>query len=331
MPAPHVTPTRPFSPRKMAEAVQAVLSGTAVEVAAAAISARPETINDAVETYKIAGYQALEAGVADHGWYSVRTEWSDWESAEQAAVTELDPRLDRLQDRKLISGWWFIRKHPCWRIRLRPLDGLADDAKSAINTALNDLTRSGVLSRWWPVVYEPEDASFGGPVGTEIAHALFCADSRHTLAYLRQPPPGVGRKEVTMLLSTTLLSAAGLDQFERGNLWNSVAELRPLPTDTPPGRLKAMADRIRPLIASDIASTTPAGACAFATPWAAVYREAGKQLGEAAGTGHLDRGIRHVLTHMVIFNWNRLGLPASAQAVLSRAAREAVLPTQDPA
>ncbi|MGW3351750.1 hypothetical protein ACWDA3_51375 [Nonomuraea rubra] len=160
----------------MADAVLAVLSGTPTDVAAAAINTRPETLADAIETYQTAGYQALETGAADHDWYSIRIQFPDWESAEQAAMNHLGPRLDRLQD--LISVTW-------------------------------------------------------------------------------------------------------------------------------------------------------TGSCAFAGPWAASFRDAGKSLGEAAAAGYLDRGIRHVLTHLVIFHWNRLGLPATTQALLSHAARAALLPTEN--
>ncbi|MEU8356300.1 thiopeptide-type bacteriocin biosynthesis protein [Nonomuraea sp. NPDC048882] len=317
----------PVPPNKLAEAVLAVLAGTPAKVAAAAINTRAEILNDAVEAYQAAGYQALEARTADHGWYSIRTQFAGWNTAEQAAVTDLGPRLNHLQERKLIGEWWFIRKHPCWRLRLRPLSGLVPEAKAAVNAVLNDLTVSGVLTRWWPAIYEPEDASFGGPVGTEIAHALFSTDSHHILAYLRQPSPDVNRKEVSILLCATLLSAAGLDRFERGNLWNRVSELRPLPANTPPDRLEDLVERIRPLVDCDIGSIAPDGPCAFAVPWAAAFRDTGQRLGEAASFGRLDRGIRHVITHLVIFHWNRLGLPATTQGILSRAASKTLLPT----
>ncbi|MGW0802829.1 thiopeptide-type bacteriocin biosynthesis protein [Nonomuraea sp. NPDC002799] len=311
----------------MADAVLAVLAGTPAKVAAAAINTRTETLIDAIEAYQAAGYQALKARTADHGWYSIRAQFADWDTAEQAAINDLGPRLDHLQDRKLIGEWWFIRKHPCWRLRLRPFGALVPETKAAINAALNELTVSGVLTRWWPVIYEPETASFGGPVGTEIAHSLFSADSHHILAYLRQPSPDVNRKEVSMVLCATLLSAAGLDRFERGNLWNRITELRPLPANTPPSRLEDLTERIRPLVDSNIGSIDPDGPCAFAMPWAAVFRDAGQHLGEATSAGSLDRGIRHVITHLVIFHWNRLGLPALTQGILSRAASQALLPT----
>ncbi|MFI6300177.1 thiopeptide-type bacteriocin biosynthesis protein [Nonomuraea sp. NPDC050790] len=305
----------------------AVLAGTPAKVAADAINTRAETLTDAIEAYQAAGNQALEARTADHGWYSIRAQFASWNTAEQAAVTDLGPRLDHLQDRKLISEWWFIRKHPCWRLRLRPLGDLVPEAKAAVNAAVNDLTVSGVLTRWWPAIYEPEYASFGGPVGTEIAHALFSADSHHILAYLRRSSPDVNRKEVSMLLCAILLSAAGLDRYERGNLWKHVSKLRPLPTNTPSGRLEDLTERVRPLVGSNIGSIASDGPCSFAVPWAAAFHGAGQHLSQAASSGQLDRGIRHVITHLVIFHWNRLGLPATAQGILSRAAHEALLPT----
>jgi hypothetical protein len=38
----------------------------------------------------------------------------------------------------------------------------------------------------------------------------------------------------------------------------------------------------------------------------------------------LTRGIRAVITLHVIFHWNRIGLPATTQATLARAAKDAI-------
>lgn len=229
----------------------------------------------------------------------------------------------------MISSWWFIRKKPFWRLRLRLGDKVAPDhARSAVNVILDDLVTSNVISRWWPVIYEPETAAFGGALGIKIAHTLFHTDSRHILSHLRRPSEdGIGRKELSMLLCATMLSAAGLDRFERGDVWHRIAELRPVPAVTPLSKLEAMADRLRPLLAAPIDQAAPAGACAWTISWAAAFGHAGRSLRSAASTGQLDRGVRHVLTHLVIFRWNRLGLSTTSQAVLSRAAREALLPS----
>jgi hypothetical protein len=49
------------------------------------------------------------------------------------------------------------------------------------------------------------------------------------------------------------------------------------------------------------------------------------RLGPATSTD-VSRGLRAVLAHVVIFHWNRLGLPAVTQATLARAAASACLP-----
>jgi thiopeptide-type bacteriocin biosynthesis protein len=64
----------------------------------------------------------------------------------------------------------------------------------------------------------------------------------------------------------------------------------------------------------------------LATQWHDAFSDAGLRLGESARHGELDRGLRAVLTHVVIFHWNRLGLPASTQGILATAARDAYLP-----
>jgi len=53
-------------------------------------------------------------------WWQLYIEFTDWPASEQIAARHLAPLLDQVQATGLASGWWFIRKHPCWRIRLRP-------------------------------------------------------------------------------------------------------------------------------------------------------------------------------------------------------------------
>jgi thiopeptide-type bacteriocin biosynthesis protein len=73
-----------------------------------------------------------------------------------------------------------------------------------------------------------------------------------------------------------------------------------------------------PLFAAD-------GQAAYTAPWLAAHVQAGQKLGTAANGGHLDRGLRAVLAQIVIFHWNRLGLPAHTQGILAHAAKAAIL------
>jgi thiopeptide-type bacteriocin biosynthesis protein len=70
--------------------------------------------------------------------------------------------------------------------------------------------------------------------------------------------------------------------------------------------------------------TTPAGQLAGIATWINGFHTAGMALNDLNLHGHLDRGLRAVLAHHVLFHWNRLGLPYDTQSTLAHAARQAV-------
>ncbi|WP_326957553.1 thiopeptide-type bacteriocin biosynthesis protein [Amycolatopsis sp. NBC_01286] len=273
--------------------------------------------------YQAAGIAALERR-AEEEWYQVRVQFTDWSAAETIGATTLGPALDRLCADEAVAGWWFLRKHPCWRLRLSCADA------TAVDRVLDELTGIGVISRWRPTVYEPETAAFGGPTGIDTVHELFCADSAGVLNYLRQDRPGLGRRELSFLLLSGLMHAAGLDAFERGDVFDRVARLRPAPSDADTERIGKLVENVRLLLSiTDLADSelfTPSGPVAHAAPWLAALHAGGDRLGADAGAGRLDRGLRAILTHVVIFHWNRFGLSATSQGILARAAAAALLP-----
>lgn len=274
-----------------------------------------------------AGYHASELATVCHhldpDWHEVRVSFPNWDKAEATAVTHLGPTLDQLTDTGAITGWWFLRKYPCWRLRLAQPD------RATVHKALDGLTAAGILTQWRPVIYEPETIAFGGPAGLHPIHNLFCADSRGVLGYLRQPEPDLGRRELSLLLLGALADAAGLDWFERGDLFARITRIRPTP-DISNTQLERLSGNTRGLLGLPAAARsglfTAGGPAASAAPWHAAHTLAGRQLGEAAAAGTLQRGLRAVLTHLVIFHWNRLGLPAHTQGILARAATQAFLP-----
>lgn len=320
MPADHLTTT---SPHQVAAAVLAVLAGADFEAAAANSALDPADLDEALQVYQAAGLAALERR-AERDWYQVHVQFSDWSTAEAVGAAQLGPRLDRLQTGGALAGWWFLRKHPCWRLRLHGAD------TAAVDEALDKLTVAGVIARWWPTVYEPETVAFGGPAGIAAAHDLFCADARGVLDYARRDAPGLGRRELSVLLLSGLLRAAGLDGFECGDVFYKVAQLRPTPADADAARIEQLAGNVCTLLSipdlPNSALFASGGPVAHAAPWLAAFQTAGRQLGDAAAQGHLYRGIRAILTHVLIFHWNRLGLSASSQGVLARAATTALLP-----
>lgn len=317
MPAHHLTATQ-----SLATSVTRVLAGAPLDDIAVAAGLDRADLADAVATYHAAGLAALDQHTNER-WYQVRVTFPIWEAAEDIATAQLGPALDHLVDTGATRGWWFLRKHPCWRLRFDRPD------TTALHEVLDELTGAGVLSRWWPSVYEPETTAFGGPTGLRTAHELFCADSHGVLHHLRQPIPGLGRRELSLLLLGALLDGAGVDWFERGDVFARVAQLRPTPT-IEHTRIDGLTDNVRGLLGlptdahNDLFA--PGGPAALASPWRTAYIAAGQQLADAATQGTLHRGLRAVTTHIIIFHWNRLGLPASAQGILARAGTEAFLP-----
>lgn len=314
------------APYQLAAGVQAVLAGADLHTTATERALDPAHLDEAVQIYHAAGLAALEQR-AEHAWYQVRVEFSDWSTAETVGAPQLGLLLAQLQDRGELGGWWFLRKYPCWRLRLHDAD------TTAVNRLLDELTATSAMARWLPTTYEPETAAFGGTKGMDTIHDLFCSDSRGVLDYLRHETPGLGRRELSILLISGLLQAAGLDAFERGDVFYRVAQLRPAPTDAHATRIEQLAENVGALLAVPDLSTSdlfsPGGPAAHAAPWLAAFQTAGHRLGTAAAQGHLNRGLRAILTHVLIFHWNRFGLSAISQSVLARAATRALLPDID--
>lgn len=316
-------------PNEMAEGVLAVLAGSPLDQVATGLGIATADLTDAIETYQRAGHAALEIQAATRDWYQVRVQFSEWDNAEKTAVTGLGPQLRRLQDTGVITAWWFIRKAPCWRLRMKPgCDIALAEMKTSVNSILTALTAAGLISRWWQTPYESETAAFGGRSGMDIAHNLFCSDSSHILGYLGRSEPPIGRRELSILLCDTLFRAAGQEWFECGDIWHRVTRLRLIPTDTSPDRLTELTESLRKLLTYD---TRPTGALfdtngplAFAASWAAAFNHSGQALGAAANEGVLERGIRNILAHHVIFHWNRIGLPYKTQAILAHAAKTVI-------
>lgn len=122
------------------------------------------------------------------------------------------------------------------------------------------------------------------------------------------------------MLCTALMRAAGLDFNEQGDVWARVVEQRPggggLPPD--PQVWASFTSDVRHLLLGDARAHLIDG------DWLTAFEETGRTLRTLREKGMLARGIRAVVSLHVIFHWNRLGLTATTQATLARAAREAV-------
>jgi protein-L-isoaspartate(D-aspartate) O-methyltransferase len=241
------------------------------------------------------------------GWTQLSIEFPAWPSAEAVVAEHLRPMLGP-------TGWWFIRKHPYWRIRCRT------DICPAAATALDRLSTGGTIAGWHRTIYEPEALAFGGHATMTTAHTLFHHDSRTVIDVLHAPPRGLPRRrELTVLAVGALLRGAGQDWFEQGDIWAKVASLRP------PGPACLRVAPRAPAALHRLMTLDAGQALAPLDDWLEAFTTAGHDLAALARTGRLERGLRAVLAHHVIFHWNRLGLTAAEQHVLATLARDTVM------
>jgi protein-L-isoaspartate(D-aspartate) O-methyltransferase len=276
----------------------------------------------------------LNAARGGHGrvppdWPQYIIDFADWRQAEEIAATALRPALADAETAGGISRWFFIRKAPHWRIRYQVG---ANAAQHHLAEVLDDLKGDGRLIGWAAGLYEPETRAFGGAAAVEIAHQLFHHDSRHILGDLdrrRKGSSGLGKRELGILLATVMMRGANQDWYEQGDVWMKVARYRPADHPCMAHTADASARRLMKVDVSAESALVHGGPLADITDWISAFERAGRQLVELALRGRLERGLRAVLAHHVIFHWNRLGLSYGEQNALATLTSEVVMGTDD--
>ncbi|MEU9505388.1 methyltransferase, FxLD system [Micromonospora sp. NPDC048170] len=242
-------------------------------------------------------------------WRQVNLTFTNWRTAEDYAATRLAPALAAAEDHSVITAFWFIRKTETWRLRLLPSSRLAP-----LYTLLADITADDRILDVTEPIYRPEAYAFGGDHAMTIAHTLFHADGRHILDHLADG--GSHRRELGVLLATRLMRAAGLEFSEQGDVWQHLATRRHQPhAPAPSPGLVAAVQRF--LTATD---DTPHSPLSAAPQWPRAHEQAGQALGFLDRHGALTRDLRSVLTHHVLFLFNRLGISAPDAWLLATAA-----------
>lgn len=265
-----------------------------------------------------------ETYIAD-GWRQINLTCATWRAAEAMATSCLTSLLIAAQEGGEIGEWWFVRKGPVWRVRLRASAVDGPGAGDAVSRIAEELTGRGAIIRWAEVAYEPEIHAFGGLAAMNVAHDLFSADSHHVLAHLA----GVGtspartdhRRELGLVLGTRLLRSAGQDWYEQGDIWQRLASHRDSAAGRPDPSPGLIASVGRLITAADDSPISPLTA---APKWPATFERAGRELSRLAQAGRLTRGLRAVLAHHLLFAFNRLGVSAEHQHALAVAAGRAI-------
>jgi protein-L-isoaspartate(D-aspartate) O-methyltransferase len=187
---------------------------------------------------------------------------------------------------------------------------------------------------WTSSVCEFETTAFGGPHGLAVACDLFHADSRHIL-HRPTASPMSGRRETSILLCGALLRGAGLDWFETGDVWARVRDLRPRENNIPedPARARRLRDAMRTLMTADawaLSATAASGPLSGQGTWVAAFENAGRDLARIDRQGRLERGLRAVLAHHLIFHFNRAGIAGTDQATIAALAVDVVFNNPGP-
>jgi protein-L-isoaspartate(D-aspartate) O-methyltransferase len=263
-------------------------------------------------------------------WLQYGIECTDRAATEKVAIEHLRPEMAALTADGSLASWWFIRKNPGLRLRCLPTD---DRAGTRLEAVLDGLAAVGSVTWWTPSIYEPEIHAFGGSAGMDVAHRLFERDCRGILDHLARRRAAVTRelraREIGVLLFCVLMRSAELDWFEQGDVWARVAALRPAAGTSPVSeRLAEVVRRIMAVDAGVGSRLVDGGPLTALADWIAAFDQAGRQLAELNRGGHLERGLRAVVAHHVIFQWNRLGLSGADQSALSASAKEVVFPRE---
>ncbi|MEU4832333.1 methyltransferase, FxLD system [Streptosporangium sp. NPDC023615] len=256
-------------------------------------------------------------------WRQYTITFPDPDSAQQVMAHEIGPVLSAAQAAGHVRLWWFLRKHS-WRVRYLP----GEPGYAAIDSLLDALADAGLILRWMPGVYEPETVAFGGRLGMKVAHELFHHDSRYVLFRAATPTvPPLGMRETTVVLCSAMMRGAGLDRYEQGDVWAKVAALRPKERSTaPPGRDASLQEAMHRLMTVDAHALCNSvdGALAGYEGWITAFEQTGRTLAGQAHQGRLDRGLRAVLAHHVIFHANRAALSVIDQSTMAALAVDTV-------
>ncbi|MGH3814995.1 MAG: methyltransferase, FxLD system [Pseudonocardiaceae bacterium] len=324
-------------PKAIEVAVLAVLMGNPATEIAEQMSLPVDDLLTAAGLYRVAGYAALEDRGRRDGWQQVRIDFADWHTAEQIGVTRLRPALAQAETDGILTRWFFTRKAASWRLRCQGRTGndgadkRGKEVSEFLAGSLDAMAVRGDITGWSPAIYEMETHAFGGHDGMELAHQLFHTDSAAILGHLANADPQSlihrRRAELSILLCSLLLCSAGQDWYEAGDVWAQVAAHR-----APAAGIESNHDRTRTALRRLLtADTGPSSSLVNNSPltpfadWAASFHHAGKGLRRLFEDASLDRGLRAVLAHHILFHWNRMGLPSDIQGTLAAHVRDIVM------
>lgn len=243
-------------------------------------------------------------------WRQVFVTFTDWRDLDQYLRDHLAPVLADAEESGAVLAFWFIRKDEVLRIRLLP-----SHDRDQTEAVIERLADHVLVREYAHVIYEPETPAFGGAEGMSVAHGLFHTDSRHLLTHLTNG--GGHQRELAVRLAVRFMRAAGLDFYEMGDVWQTLAAHRAVPAGVAPG--PGLVAGVQHLITAS--GETSESALHRLPNWPKAFEQTGQMLAYLNSGGHLNtRGLRAVLAHHLLFMFNRHGVSGCDQALLASAA-----------
>jgi thiopeptide-type bacteriocin biosynthesis protein len=265
------------------------------------------------------------------------TDWLQYDLAFAAVgrrrcYPELATAVRELLATRQLDDFFFMHKPPGLRVRFRPAAPARSTVDQVVRRHLLGWQREGIVAAWRPARYEPEAQLFGGPTSMRSVHKLFTADSLVWLAYHAAAVDAAAVDgaagpawALSLLLLRPVFDALGIAGWEDLDVWDRVrwqtgrrlhpqalaeVDLAPLSvslraTWTAPDRLL---DELSPQLHLPLVEYREA-----------VADEAQRWLRDYFRSDEATLGPRAALAYLIIFHWNRAGLPGTRQSLLTEA------------
>jgi thiopeptide-type bacteriocin biosynthesis protein len=217
-----------------------------------------------------------------------------------------------------IRAWWWIYKddirEPHLRIRLLIRPGGDREVELDFTKELSSTASREVRM----LQYEPEMGFFGGALGMALAHQVFCIDSEFLAQwFLGDSKYSALDSSVSVVLCSELLRSAGLDLHEQWDVWRQLKALRTVrghADAVPSEQRRAWADKMTRTNGEQLLELLDSERTALLEKHLASLRLLGRGIGESAANGELEWGVRHFLTWLIVFHWNRFCFSLPVQA-----------------
>ncbi|PEP13995.1 thiopeptide-type bacteriocin biosynthesis protein [Bacillus wiedmannii] len=222
--------------------------------------------------------------------------------------------------KKKLKFWYMRKPFGGSHLRIRVLKTKNFDERDLIQF-LEKNYRGNYLRN----VYEPEIHLFGGESGLCIAHNIFCATSKYSIESYIKLKQGKQNTyfERGIWLTDYLIKIVNEDSFERWDNWKRIELLR-----------KANSENLNRVIGNNIEAFNKITSLdenefrkvfitkddMFIQEYINEIKKNSESLKLMSGAGKLDRGIRSILSCIVIFNWNIMGYNAGLQSGIANLA-----------